>query len=184
MGLLAQLEQAFTAAGVTTYPRLTDPDLELEDRVYFLEASDDIEGLAPRRALFRDEQTLQEFVWSHRDWFPDLRRLVLHDFSLQVVLDSGRRIDILCERRGSKQLVGIELKVRGPDDRAVGQLEQYLDDLADHAKNHGFESTHLIVITGQPDQSVRRKVERYAAVHGLEITFLLYQVDMKLLAHP
>lgn len=182
--LLEQLEEAFNAAGVTTYPRLTDPDLGLEDRVYFLESADGIEGLAPQRALFRDERTLQEFMWSHRDWFPDLRKLGLHEFSEQAVLDSGRRIDILCKRKGSRQLVGIELKVREADDRAVGQLEQYLSDLADHARNHGFESTHLIVITGQPDQSVRERVERYAAAHHLEVTFLLYRVDMRLHAHP
>jgi len=81
-------------------------------------------------------------------------------------------------------LVGIELKVREPDDRAAGQLQQYLDDLDDHARNHGFDSAHLVVITGQPDKSVRNRVEQYAAARGLTVTFLLYRVHMELLPHP
>lgn len=127
--LLAELDQAFEKEGIATYPRLTDPDLESEDRVYILDAAYPIEDLAPRRQLFRDEKNLQEFIWKHHDWFPDLRRLDLHDFHQQAVLDSGRRVDLLCKKRASRQLVGIELKVREPDDRAAGQLQQYLDDL-------------------------------------------------------
>lgn len=182
--LLARLEQAFVDAGITTYPSLTDPDLEAQERVYFLDASREIPGLAPKRKLFRDERTLQEFIKAHQDWFPALRSLELHDFDDEAVLDSGRRVDFLCKKRGSNQLVGIELKVREADDRAVGQLEQYLEDLGAHAASHGFESTHLIVITGQPDQSVRSRVKRYADAHGHEVTFLLYRVHMELLPHP
>ena len=116
-------------------------------------------------------KTLQDFIWKHHDWFPDLRRLGLHEFSEQALLDSGRRVDLLCKRRSTKQLVGIELKVLEPDDRAAGQLQQYLDDLADHARNHGYDSAHLIVIAGQPDKSVRNRVERYAATRGTRSPF-------------
>ena len=87
--LLAQLDQAFEDAGITTYPRLTDPDLESQDRVYILDTANPIKGLAPMRELFRDEKTLQEFIRTHHDWFPDLRKLGLHGFEEQVLLDSG-----------------------------------------------------------------------------------------------
>ncbi|MFV1356952.1 hypothetical protein ABFV47_07755 [Mycolicibacterium fortuitum] len=182
--LLEALDQAFIREGIATYPRLTDSDLESHDRVYILDAAHPIEELAPMRQLFRDEKTLQDFIWKHHDWFPDLRRLGLHEFQEQAVLDSGRRVDLLCKKRASQQLVGIELKVREPDDRAAGQLQQYLDDLDSHAKNHGYDSAHLIVISGQPDQSVRYRVEQYAASRGLTVTFLLYRVHMELVAHP
>lgn len=182
--LLRRIEEAFSAEGMRTFPALTDPDLASDDRVFVLDAKRPIEGLAPRRQLFRDEKTLQEFVSTHLDWFRDLRRLKLCDFDEQAVLDSGRRVDILCKRRGSNQLVGIELKVREPDDRAVGQLQQYLDDLRSHATNHGFDSAHLIVISGQPDKSVRERVDAYAESHGAEVTFLLYRVQLELVEHP
>ena len=113
-----------------------------------------------------------------------LRNLGLSRFEKQAVLDSGRRIDLLCKRPAFNQLVAIELKVREPDDRATGQLQQYLDDLAEHARNHGYASAHLILVAGQPDKTVRDRVERYAATRGLTATFLLYKVQMDLVAHP
>lgn len=182
--LLARLADAFTDAGITTFPPLTDADLDAKERVYFFDAQHPIEALAPMRQLFRDEQTLQAFIWTHRDWFADLRKLGLYDFEEQASLDSGRRVDFLCKRRRSKELVGIELKVREPDDRAVGQLQQYLEDLQAHAQRHGFDSAHLILIAGQPDLSVRTRVEQFAAARGLSVTFLLYRVHMKLHPHP
>lgn len=182
--LLTRLELAFDEAGIKPFPPLTDPDLDAKDRVYLLDAAHPVDGLAPMRQLFQEERTLQAFIWAHRDWFPDLRRLGLHDFHEQVTLASGRRIDLLCKKRGSRQLVGIELKVREPDDRTVGQLFQYLEDLDDHARRHGFESAHLIVITGQPDKSVRERVEHHALALGVTVTFLLYRVHLQLVDHP
>jgi RecB family endonuclease NucS len=171
-------------AQIATFPSLDDPDLELDDRVYMLDAAQPIEGLTAPRQLFRDEKTLQNFIWTHHDWFPALRKLGLHQFEEQALLDSGRRVDFLCKKRALKQLVGIELKVREADDRAAGQLQQYLEDLQNHAKRHGYESAHLIVVSGQPDKSVRSRVEHYATSRGLEVTFLLDRVQMELIAHP
>jgi hypothetical protein len=54
----------------------------------------------------------------------------------------------------------------------------------EHAKSHGYDSAHLVLIAGQPDKTVRSRVERYAAARGLTVTFLLYRVQMDLLAHP
>jgi hypothetical protein len=112
------------------------------------------------------------------------RETTSRGFQKQATLDSGRRVDLLCERTELKQLVAIELKVREPDDRATGQIEQYLDDLARYSKKHGYDSAQLILIAGQPDKSVRNRVEHDASTRGLTVRFLLYRVQMELLAHP
>jgi hypothetical protein len=93
-------------------------------------------------------------------------------------------VDILCKRPAHNQLVAIELKAAQPDDRSAGQTQLYLDDLARYAKGRGFDSAHLIIISGQPDQSVRNRVEQYAHTCGLTVEFLLYRVHTKLLPHP
>ena len=142
-----------------------------------LDAKHPIDRLAQTRQLFRDEETLQGFISTHHDWFPALRKLGLRDFKPQGVLDSGRRVDFLCKDRRSKQLVAIELKVREPADRAVGQLQRYVDDLKEHGAKRGYDSTRLIVIAGQPDKSVRNQVEQYARSRDVELTFFLYRVD-------
>jgi len=56
--------------------------------------------------------------------------------------------------------------------------------LARHSKNHGYDSAHLIVISGQPDKSVRNRVEHYARTRGVTVEFLLYRVQTELLPHP
>ncbi len=182
--LLARLDQAFTDAEIVTYPRLTDPVLKRGDpRVFMFDRSRQIKGLTPTRQLFHDEKTLQSFILANLDEFDEFRELGLSDFRPQARLDSGRRVDLLCKRPALNQLVGIELKVREPDDRAVGQLEHYLDDLAEHARKRGC-SAHFILIAGQPEKSVRDHVESYAATRGLTVTFLLYRVQMDPRAHP
>lgn len=180
--LLARLDQAFTAAGIKTDPRLTDPGLKADERVFIFDADYTFEGPPPtRQLLFPNEQTLQSFIWANRDKLDEFRDLGLKGFKQQAVLDSGRRVDLLCHRSAPKQLVAIELKVGKPDDRAAGQLLQYLDDLNEHAARHGFDSARLLVIAGQPAKSVRKRVESYAASRGLTVTFLLYSLHMHLL---
>ena len=181
--LLARLDQAFAAAGITTHPRLTDSGLDPDDRVYMFDAKHPIK-LTPTHQLFHDEKTLENFILANQRELDLLRGLGLSPFKEQATLDSGRRIDLLCTRPSHNQLVAIELKVREPDDRATGQLQQYLDDLAKHAKNHGFDSAHLILISGQPDKTIRDRVSQYAAARGLTVTFFLYKVQMDLVEHP
>src|SRR5690349_10396525 len=152
-GLLDKLEVAFADAGIVTFPALTDPFLKSTDRVCMFDARQPVDGLAEQRFLFPEEKDLQSFIWTRREHIERFRGL--SGFTQQAVLDSGRRVDILCRKAASNQLVAIELKAAEPDDRAVGQAQKYLTDLARHADNHGFDSAHLIVISGQPDRSVR-----------------------------
>lgn len=80
---------------------------------------------------------------------------------------------MLCKRPTQNQLVAIELKAATqPDDRSTGQIQRYLDDLARHAERRGYDA-HQVVISGQPDTSVRELVERHAQSRGLTVEFLL-----------
>lgn len=182
--LMEQLQKAFEDIGIVTFPPLNDPFLGAVDRVCMLDAEQPIEALASQRELLSTEKELQGFIWARRKQLVDFRQRGLSGFKEQARLDSGRRVDILCKRAALNQLVAIELKAAQPDDRSAGQTQQYLDDLARHAKNHDYDSAHLIVITGQPDKSVRDRVERYADARGLTVEFLLYRVQTKLLPHP
>lgn len=182
--LLAQLEQAFKGEGIATFPPLTDPFLKPDDRVCLLDAKQPIDGLAPQRELLPTEKELQAWIWDRRDQLDEFHKRGLTGFQQQAPLDGGRRVDILCKRAAQNQLVAIELKAARPDDRSAGQIQQYLDDLARHAERRGFDSAHLIVISGQPDKSVRDLVERHAHSRDLTVEFLLYRVQTKLVAHP
>lgn len=182
--LLAQLEAAFSDEGIKTFPSLTDPFLKSTDQVRMLDAAQPIEELAPQRELFASEKELQDFLWTRRDHIEVFRRRGYSKFKKQAKLDSGRRVDILCTSSKHNQLVAIELKVARLDDRAVGQAQEYIDDLAAHAASRTFASSHLIIVAGQPNKSARAKIERYAASRGASVEILLYRVQILLVPHP
>ena len=182
--LLVKLQKVFKDEGITTFPPLTDPFLRPDDRVCLLEAKQPIDGLAPQRELLPTEKELQAWIWNRRDQLDEFHKRGLTGYQQQVTLDGGRRVDILCKRPAHNQLVAIELKAARPDDRSAGQVQRYLEDLARHAERRGFDSAHLIVISGQPDKSVRDLVERHARARNLTVEFLLYRVQTKLLPHP
>ena len=183
--LLLRLEQAFTAAGLGTDPRLTAPDLRADERVFVFDSSRPVDDL-PRRdgCSFANEAAMQSFVWANRRKIRKFQELGLKGFKQQFPLGGGEgKIDLLCHRstQKEKELVGIELKPGKPDDRAEGQSQRYLDDLDAYARSHGYDSAHLIVISGRPDRAANRRVESYAASRALKVTFLLYSVQMNLL---
>lgn len=182
--LLGQLAKAFKNRGIMTFPLLTDPFLKPDDRVCLFDAKQPVDGLASQRELLPTEKALHDWIWDRRDQLDEFHKRGLTGFQREATLDSGRRVDILCRRPSDNQLVAIELKVAAPDDRSTGQIQQYLDDLAVHANRRGFNSAHLIVITGQPDKSVRDLVERHANLRGLTVEFLLYRVQTKFVPHP
>ncbi|MDQ1305992.1 MAG: hypothetical protein QG671_1824 [Actinomycetota bacterium] len=183
--LLLRLEHAFTAAGIATDPRLTDPDLRADERVFVFDSTRPVDDL-PRRdgCSFADEAAMQSFVWTNRTKIRKFQELGLKGFKPQVRLGGGEgKIDMLCHRtvQREKELVGIELKPGKPDDRAEGQSQRYLDNLDAYARTHGYDSAYLIVISGRPNKAARARVEAYAAARGLKVTFLLYSVQMNLL---
>ena len=183
--LLARLEHAFTAAGLGTDPQLTAPDLRIDERVFVFDATRPIDDL-PRRdgCSFTNEAAMQSFVWTNRKKIRKFQELGLKGFKSQFPLDGGEgKIDLLCHRstQREKELVGIELKPGKPNDRAEGQSQRYLDGLDAYARTHGYDSAHLIVISGRPNKAARTRVESYAAAKGMKVTFLLYSVQMNLL---
>lgn len=182
--VLAQLQEALEREDIVPFPPLTDPFLKPTDRIRMLDAKHPIAMLASERELLPTEKDLQHHIFERCDQLDAFKKRGLSGFEEQATLDGGRRVDILCKRVSRNQLVAIELKVAQPDDRTVGQAQKYLDDLARHAKNHGYDSAHLIVISGQPDKSVRERVEQHARSRGLTVEFLLYRVQTKLLPHP
>lgn len=183
--LLARLEKAFAEAGMGTEPRLTAPDLRTNERVFIFDATKPIDDL-PRRDghAFVNEAAMQSFVWTNRRKIRKFEELGLKGFKPQFPLGDGEgKIDLLCHRttRKGKELVGIELEPGKPEDQAEGQCQRYLDHLDAYARTHGYDSAHLIVISGRPNKAARNRVETYAAARGLKVTFLLYSVQMNLL---
>jgi hypothetical protein len=92
--LLAELDQAFKTAGITTFPSLIDPGVKSDERVYMLDSKHPVKGLAPIKQLFHDEQTLQSFLSANVDGLDELRNLGLTGYREQAVLDSGRPLRV------------------------------------------------------------------------------------------
>jgi len=137
--LLAQLDQAFTTRRSSPTHGSRTPSSTRRPPSVMFDRQPPNQGLT-RHDSYPRREDLQSFILANLDEFDEFRELGLSDFRPQARLDSGRRVDLLCKRPALNQLVGIELKVREPDERAAGQLQQYLDDLAEHARKHGYDS--------------------------------------------
>jgi len=180
--LLARLDEAFAESRIVTFPRLTDPTNKPDERIYLFDRDRQMKGLQISRQAFSDQDALRDFILANRHEFDELRGLT--EITPEVKLTSGRRLDLLAKRPRRNELVGIELKRDEADDRAVGQSQHYVDDLAKEAQKLGF-SPHLVLIAGgQPNRSVRTRIESYAEARGVSVTFLLHSVELKLRAHP
>ncbi|OBK15746.1 hypothetical protein [Mycobacterium asiaticum] len=180
--LLARLDEAFAEAGIVTFPRLTDPHNRPDERIYIFDRDHQIEGLTQARQSFRDQAALRDFILANRHQFEALRGL--SEITPEAKLPSGRRLDLLAKRPRRNQLVGIELKLDEADDRAVGQSQHYIDDLAKEAERQGMEPHFALIAGGQPNKSVRARIESYAKARGVGATFLLHRVEMSLRLHP
>lgn len=179
--LLARLDEAFTEAHIVTFPRLTDPTNKPNERIYLFDRSRQMKGLALSRQAFGDQDALRGFILANRHEFDELRGLT--DITPEAKLPSGRRIDLLARRPRRKELVGIELKVGEADDRAVGQSQHYVDDLAKEAEKLGLSAHFMLISGGQPNPSVRSRIDSYARSRGVMATLLLHNVTMTLRPH-
>ena len=94
----------------------------------------------------------------------------------EYLLPSGKRMDILCRRRGSDDFVVIELK-RGSAN-PVGQLLGYMHEVQQElAKPSGAETEGVIVSAVRNtilEEAMRGQIKRYP------VQWLNYKVDMKL----
>lgn len=180
--LLARIDEAFADVQIVTFPRLTDPHNKPDERIFMFDRDHQIEGLAQARQSFRNQAALRDFILDNRHQFEALRGL--SDIKPEAKLASGRRVDLLAKRPRRNQLVGIELKLDEADDRAVGQSQHYIDDLAKEAERQGVEPHFMLIAGGQPNKSVRARIESYAKTRGVGVTFLLHRVEMSLRSHP
>lgn len=180
--LLARLDEAFADARIVTFPRLTDPNNRPDERIYMFDRDHQMKGLSQARQSFPDQAALRDFILSNRHQFDALRGL--SDVKSEAKLASGRRLDLLAKRPRRNQLIGIELKLDEADDRAVGQSLHYIDDLAKEAEKFGTQPHFILIAGGQPNKSVRARIESYAETRGVGVTFLLHRVEMSLRPHP
>ena len=173
------LGAALTTAGIKTYPELSDPTLAGSERIYFFRQP--IAGLNRRGALFGTERELEEFLVSNFSRLEPLRGLRLRSRQYRFP-DSLRTIDLLCEDRSSRELVGIELK-HGVADRGLpAQMIDYMIELELLAKKEKRPGFRGIVLTGQPDSRLADLLAGAAASRGYRVSWLIYQVDLALAA--
>ena len=181
-GLLNQLEAAFTAAGIVTYPRLTDSKNRPDERIHFFDQRHQLQDLSTPRQSFPDEKSLRAFILANLHEFDVLRGLT--GVKKEFRMPSGRRFDVLGKRARSNELVGLELKLAEVDDRAVGQALKYIDDLTKEADKRGLSAHFVLLAGGQPNPSGYKQIQRYAEERGVTVTVLLYTVEVTVRPHP
>jgi hypothetical protein len=181
-GLLVRLDEAFAEKGIVAFPRLTDPRNRPDECVHMFDRRHEIKGLSRTRQSFPNHEALRRFIVANRHEFDELRGLT--EWKEEQKVTSGRKFDLLCRRPRRNELVGIELKLGEANDQAVGQVEHYLDDLKKEADKLGASAHFILIAGGQPNRSVRARIDTHAATLGVTVTFLLYSVEMTLRSHP
>lgn len=173
----AQLQNAFETAGVRTYPEMTDPSVDRDTRIYFLR--DEIPGLAHPRVLFQSERLLEDFLVHNFSHLPAFRGLRLRARQYRFP-GSQRVIDLLCEDRKQKILVGVELK-HGPPDRGLPtQMVDYMIELDRLAKSEGAAGFRGVVVTGQPDCRIEEDLRALCRERSFRVDWFLYQAGVQL----
>lgn len=180
--VLTQLEDAFTAAGVVTQPRLTDRKNRPDEWIHFFVRGAEPENVTLPRQHFKNEKSLREYLLTNLHEFAEFRGLT--GIVRERRMSSGRRLDIVAKRARRGELVGIELKLGTIDDRAVGQSLQYIDDLAKDAAKQNLSAHYFIVSGGEPNPTGRQRIQRHADAMGVTVTILVHRVEMTLTEHP
>ena len=176
--ILERLGPALTEAGIEPYPSLDDPLLPRDTRLYFFNIPKP-GGLAPLGALFKTERLLEDFLVDNFSALPLFKGLKLR--RRQFPLEQGQRIDLLCEERGTRRLVGVELKHHGPDTGLVNQMSRYMAALTNLANEEGRDAgARGMVITGQPDLNISAKLRAMCTRERYDVSWHLYRASIKL----
>lgn len=181
-GVLKDLEDAFGEASIVTYPRLTDRKNSADERIHFFARGREPDGVALPRQHFTSEASLRDFLLTNLHEFDQFRGLT--GVAREKRMPSGRKLDILAKRARRGELVGIELKLGGINDRAVGQSLQYIDDLANLAAKQNFSAHYFLVAGGQPNPAGKQRIQRHADAQGVTLSILIHSVEMTLKTHP
>lgn len=176
--LLARLDDAFAERGIVTFPSLTNPKNKPDERIYLFDRDHQIEDLVVNRQTFGNQTALREFIRTNLHEFEELRGLA--DIEDEFPFPSGRKIDLLATRPRRNQLVGIELKLGEAKDGAVGQCQHYIDDLKIAAVSRGMDAHFVLISGGNPNRSVRTRIESYARTRTVTVDLLLHSVEMRL----
>ena len=152
--ILQQLQTCLEGAGVFPQPLLTDPDLDYRQKIYFSRRRP--RERTPRGMLFHAEMELEHFVIENFDKIEQLSGLKI--VKSQFLLDSGRRVDILCRDKLNGDYVVIELKNKDADDGVLGQILSYMKEIEKTAKKEG-KKVHGIIITGQRNSILQEIIE-------------------------
>lgn len=178
--LLQTLGQRLQEAGIATYPELTDPSNTPRTRVHFFDRKKLVPGYQHPRHLFGDEKELLRFLMMNKDVLPYCKKNNLEIRGAEVRIADNCRVDILAVDTKSRELVGFELKATGADERVVAQSAKYMKALAAQAKREQLRGARLLIVTGQPDESLAELVQDVARKHGVKTSWLLYRVSIDL----
>jgi hypothetical protein len=177
---LRRIQQAIDDAGIYVYPRLDEPGIGRETRIYFSHSADTFRGLAAPRLLFGSESQLKEFVVKNFSALDAFKGLDLRAEEYRVAPPKGLRVDILAVDRGSRELVAIELKHAAPDRGLVQQMSEYLTALRQLATSEGRPGARGIVVTGHLDRPVKASLDDLMAKRGFRVDWLLYRVNLQI----
>jgi hypothetical protein len=174
---LEEFDRELRAVAIATYPNLTDPSNNRETRIYFFDSGNRISGLQDSRELFASEKELMRFMCTNWAVLPYVRKADLRIRRSEARIADDCVIDLLAEDKKSGELVGIELKVGKADDRLVRQAAKYMRALKAQAKSEGRQGARLMIVTGQPDESLAEDVQIHAEKSGVKTEWLLYRVS-------
>jgi hypothetical protein len=178
--MLEELEERLRDANVGTFPQLTDPSNNRLTRICFFDLANPVPGFQHPRVLFKEEKELSRFLWMNWAVLPYVKEAGLRIQGREVRLASDSVIDLLAEDKKTGELVGFELKAEEADDRVVGQAARYMQLLASRAAKEGRSGARLLIVTGQPDESLAKLVQQHAKESGVKTQWLLYRVTIDL----
>lgn len=180
--LMEDLEERLKAAGVGTFPQLTDPGNDRMTRICFFDLQKPVPGFQHPRLLFKEEKQLSRFLWMNRAVLPYVAAAGLRLIGREVRLAPDSVIDLLAEDKATRGLVGFELKAEEADGGVVAQAARYMELLARKAANESRAGARLLIVTGQPDEALAKLVQRHAEDFGVKTEWLLYKVEIDLYA--
>ena len=174
------LDAQLGAANIGTYPALTDPTITRDTRIHLY----DLDHAVPHqeaRVLFTSEKQLSEFMQRNFAALSYVKEHRLKFRKPEARIEGYRcRVDLLAEDRKNHLLVGFELKHDAPGRDLVSQAGDYMDALRALAEKEGLRGARLVIVTGQPDPNRQAQIQEFAKTRGVETTWLLYRLSMKL----
>lgn len=176
--LLEELDERLDAAGIATHPNLRDPSIGPDTRIFFFDLKRPIPKFQQPRQRFAEEKELSRFLAMNWAALPYIKKAGLRFRNREVRLDGSAIIDLLAVDKKTDELVGFELKVADGDDRLLGQAARYMSCLSAQAKKEGRAGARLIIVTGQPNPDLDRRVRELGTHYGVRTEWLLYSVTV------